>query len=131
MKRTIIYWSILFIVLFCLSYTAVSLVVSYAMADFKVTPTSYTKPLEVTTSPKQAPQQYAEQPSDKVQPTDKPQVTKKVQVTATPPQIEQAKVIAQECQYPDRTYPDGSCNNSDPACPETIKDPVLKGDCPL
>lgn len=36
----------------------------------------------------------------------------------------------QECQYPDRFYEDGSCNNSDPACPETLKDPVLRGDCP-
>lgn len=33
------------------------------------------------------------------------------------------------CMYDGRLNPDGSCDNSDPACPETIKTP-LKGGCP-
>lgn len=33
-----------------------------------------------------------------------------------------------DCQYSDRLV-DGNCDNTDPACPETIKDPVLKGGC--
>lgn len=32
------------------------------------------------------------------------------------------------CQYSYRLV-DGRCDNTDPACPETIKDPVLKGGC--
>lgn len=131
MKRAILYWAIIYTIVFCVSYTIVSLYANHLLAGIKVEQQTYTKPLEVGKSDKQAPQIYNEQPADTVQRTDKPQVTKQVQVTATPPQIEQATVITQECQYPDRYYPDGSCNNSDPACPETIKDPVLKGDCPL
>lgn len=42
----------------------------------------------------------------------------------------QTDTTVQECQYPDRYYEDGSCDNSDPACPETLKDPLLRGDCP-
>lgn len=36
----------------------------------------------------------------------------------------------EDCQYPMRPLVDGHCNNEDPACPETLKDPVLLGDCP-
>lgn len=124
-------WFIVFcIALGFIFYSFLGFLTNWALASIdRVQTTSYTKPLEVTASPKQAPQQYAEQPTSKVQTTIKPQVTKQVQVTATPPQIEQAKTISQECQYPDRLYPDGSCDNSDPACPETLKDPVLLGSC--
>lgn len=37
--------------------------------------------------------------------------------------------VEQNCQYPGRVYEDGTCNNSDPCDPETLKDPVLQGDC--
>lgn len=33
------------------------------------------------------------------------------------------------CQYPTRPLVNGSCDNSDPCDPTTIKDPVLHGDC--
>ncbi len=34
------------------------------------------------------------------------------------------------CQYSERPLnPDGSCDNSDPCDPTTIKDPALHGDC--
>lgn len=40
-----------------------------------------------------------------------------------------AGAMQQNCQYEGRLYPDGSCDNSDPCDPETLKDPVLRGDC--
>lgn len=38
-------------------------------------------------------------------------------------------VVIDNCQYPGRYYPDGSCDNSDPCDPTTLKDPVLQGRC--
>ena len=35
----------------------------------------------------------------------------------------------QHCQYLYRRHPDGSCDNTDPCDPATLKDPVLAGDC--
>ena len=40
-----------------------------------------------------------------------------------------ARAVEQQCQYPTRPLVDGKCDNSDPCDPETIKDPVLQGDC--
>lgn len=38
-------------------------------------------------------------------------------------------VAVQECQYPGRYNPDGTCDNTDPCDPESIKDPILEGRC--
>lgn len=40
-------------------------------------------------------------------------------------------VVPAECQYETRPLINGQCDNSDPACPETLKDPVLHGNCPV
>ena len=40
-----------------------------------------------------------------------------------------AQATEQQCQYPTRPLVNGKCDNSDPCDPETIKDPVLHGDC--
>lgn len=45
-------------------------------------------------------------------------------VTAEP---EQQPITSQQCMYPTRPLVDGKCDNSDPACPETIKDDA--GNC--
>lgn len=80
-------------------------------------PTLLTKPSTVLQTTKHA----------DVQPSKQTQTTKPVQTTA--PVVTQQAATEQNCQYPDRYNSDGSCDNSDPACPETLKDPMLKGAC--
>lgn len=47
-----------------------------------------------------------------------------------PFEIKKAAALVSDCQYPTRPLSAaGSCDNTDPACPETIKDPVLHGNC--
>lgn len=43
--------------------------------------------------------------------------------------LEYMNTLSTNCQYIDRYNADGTCDNSDPACPETLKDPKLRGNC--
>lgn len=118
MKRAAIY-IISGIVLFLIAYMVTGLLVHAIMGDEvygeSVTIGAKVKWIEVeelpylTTEPLQS--------AELVQETHKPQVTENPQKT----------LVDMRCQFVDQINPDGSCDNSDPACPETIK--TNKGRC--